>query len=165
MLKGPFADTAGLYEGRNRRPPRDPVNAVLSFCYAVLTKDVTVTLQTIGFDSLQGFYHQPRYGKPALALDLIEPFRPLIGDSVVLAVLNTGAVQPNDFVRSSEGCAMSEAARKAVLEAYARRMDELVTHPQFGYRISYRRVIEVHARLLGRHLTSELDRLPDFRTR
>jgi CRISPR-associated protein Cas1 len=165
MLKGPFAAVDGLYEGRSRRPPRDPVNAVLSFCYGVLTKDVTVTLQTMGFDALQGYFHQPRYGKPALALDLMEPFRPLIGDSVALAVLNTGAVQPGDFVRSTAGCAMNEGARKAVLEAYARRMDELVTHPLFGYRISYRRVVEVQARLLARHLTGEIDRLPEFRTR
>ena len=81
-------------EGRNRRPPRDPVNSLLSFVYAMLVKDVTIVLHTVGFDPMCGFFHRPRYGRPSLALDLAEEFRPLIGDSVVLTLINNGEVTP-----------------------------------------------------------------------
>lgn len=165
MLKGPMAEVEGIFEGRNRRPPKDPVNAMLSFTYAVLTKDFTVTLQAMGFDPMLGFYHQVKYGKPALALDLMEEFRPLVADSVVITCINTGAVTPDDFVTGVTGCSLNERGRRAVLEAYGRRLDELVTHPVFGYRISYRQVFHVQARLLARHLMGEVPEPPTFQTR
>lgn len=165
MLKGPLAEVPDLFTGRNRRPPRDPVNALLSFAYAVLTKDFTVTLQAMGFDPMLGFYHQVKYGKPALALDLMEEFRPLVADSAVITCINNGAIDRGDFVTGATGCALSEKGRKTLLEAYARRLDELVTHPVFGYRISYRRVFEVQARLLARYLMGEVPEPPSFRTR
>jgi len=87
------------FEGRNRRPPKDPINALLSLGYALLTKDVLITLLGVGFDPYLGFFHQPRYGRPALALDVMEEFRPLIVDSVVVSAVNTGVVQADDFVR------------------------------------------------------------------
>lgn len=153
------------FEGRNRRPPRDPVNALLSFAYALLTKDMTVTLLAVGFDPFMGFYHAPRYGRPALALDLMEEFRPLIADSVVLGVINNGEIGERDFVRRAGAAALTDAGRRRFIEAYERRMDTLVTHPVFGYRVSYRRVLEVQARLLARHVTGELQSYPAFRTR
>lgn len=153
------------FDGRNRRPPRDPVNALLSFGYAMLTKDVAVTLISVGFDPYLGFYHQPRYGRPALALDLMEEFRPLIVDSVVLSAINTGAIKRTDFVCRGGAVALTPAGRGAFLRAYERRMDELVSHPVFGYRISYRRVLEVQVRLLARHLSGELAEYPPFATR
>lgn len=153
------------FEGRNRRPPRDPVNALLSFAYALLAKDLTIVCATIGFDPFIGFYHQPRFGRPALALDLMEPFRPLIADSVVLAVVNTRMVGLKDFVRSGGAVALSGPGRKAFLHAYSQRMDSLITHPIFGYRISYRRVLEVQARLLARVVSGEVEVLPSFETR
>ena len=153
------------FDGRNRRPPRDPVNALLSFGYAMLTKDVAVTLISVGFDPYLGFYHQPRYGRPALALDLMEEFRPLIVDSVVLSAINTGALKRTDFVCRAGAVALTPAGRGAFLRAYERRMDELVSHPVFGYRISYRRVLEVQVRLLARHLSGELAEYPPFATR
>jgi CRISPR-associated protein Cas1 len=82
-------------EGRNRRPPRDPVNALLSLAYAMLTREWTVVLFSVGFDPYLGFYHQPRYGRPALALDLMEEYRPLIADSLVLTVVNNGERGPS----------------------------------------------------------------------
>ena len=85
------------FDGRNRRPPRDPINALLSFGYALLVRDMSVTLTAVGFDPLMGFYHQPRYGRPALALDVMEEFRPLIVCSVVLGAVNTGAVGASSF--------------------------------------------------------------------
>jgi len=165
MLKGPMAEVPGIFEGRNRRPPKDPVNAMLSFAYAVLVKDVTLALQSVGFDPMLGFLHQVRYGKPALALDLMEEFRPLIADSVVLSCINTQAVTVDDFITGATGCALKERGRKALLEAYARRLDELVTHPVFGYRISYRQVLHVQARLLARYLQGEFATPPTFQTR
>lgn len=153
------------FEHRNRRPPRDPVNAMLSFAYALFTKDWTITLAAVGFDPYLGFYHQPRYGRPALALDMMEPFRPLIPDSVVLWAVNNGVVTPSDFIRRGPAVALKDAARRKFILAYEKRMDDLVTHPVFNYRISYRRILEVQARLLARALTGEIPRLPDFLTR
>jgi CRISPR-associated protein Cas1 len=153
------------FEGRNRRPPRDPVNALLSLGYALLAKDLTITLTAVGFDPLLGFYHRPRYGRPALALDLMEEFRPLIADSVVLSAVNTGVVSAGDFVRRGGAVALTTAGRARFLRAYERRMDELITHPLFGYRIGYRRVLEVQARLLARYLAGEIPEYPTFATR
>ncbi len=152
-------------DGRNRRPPRDPVNALLSFLYALLAKDCTRALLVAGLDPLLGYYHQPRFGRPALALDLMEEFRPIIADSAVLSILNTSVVTPSDFLRTADAAALTSSARRRVIYAYERRMDQLVTHPVFGYRISYRRVLEVQARLLGRVLTGEIAEYPEFRTR
>ena len=167
MIKpGVLGDTTSfLPQGRNRRPPRDPVNALLSFAYAMLTKDLTVTLQAVGFDPMLGFFHQPRYARPALALDLMEELRPLVCDSTVISALNRRELGPGDFVRSAGAVNLKPTARKAFIQAYERRMDQLVTHEVFGYRLSYRRVLEVQARLLGRALAGEIEQYPPFGTR
>jgi CRISPR-associated protein Cas1 len=153
------------FDGRNRRPPRDPVNALLSLAYALLTRDLTVTLLAVGFDPHLGFFHRPRYGRPALALDIMEEFRPLIADSVVLTSINTGVVNPADFIRRAGAVNLNDTGRAKFIRQYERRMDELVTHPVFGYRISYRRVLEVQARLLARFLAGEIPEYPGFETR
>ena len=153
------------FRGRNRRPPRDPVNAVLSFLYAMLIKQAMVTAFTVGFDPYLGFYHQPKYGKPALALDLVEEFRPLIADSVCLTLINNGELGPEHFITRGDATALTQSGRRKVIEAYERRMDTLVTHPLFGYAVSYRRILEIQARLLSRHLLGELPAYPVFRTR
>jgi CRISP-associated protein Cas1 len=150
---------------RSRRPPRDPVNALLSMGYSLLVKDVAIAARSVGLDPFVGFYHQPRFGRPALALDLMEEFRPLIADSVALFAVNTGTVTAKDFIRSSLGVSLRPEARKQIIKLYERRMDEEITHPVFGYRISYRRTLEVQCRLLARHLLGEVDTYPEFRTR
>lgn len=152
-------------EGRNRRPPRDPVNALLSLAYSVLTKEVVHAVAGAGLEPLLGFYHQPRFGRPALALDLMEEFRPILADSVVLSVLNNAVVDRKDFIEHPAGVALKPAARRRFLLAFERRMDQLVTHPLFGYRISYRRVLDVQARLFGRFVLGEIPSYPEFRTR
>jgi len=162
LLKG---DGSFDIDGRNRRPPRDPINALLSFLYSLLTKDLTITLQAVGFDPLLGFLHQPRYGKPALALDLAEEFRPLIADSTVLSLVNNREVQAHDFLCRAGAVALTDAGRRAVMAAYERRMQTEITHPIFGYKISYRRVLEVQARLLARTVLGELPEYPSFQTR
>ena len=153
------------FESRNRRPPRDPVNALLSLAYSVLARDWTVVLLAVGLDPFLGFYHRPRFGRPALALDLMEEFRPLIADSVVLQVINNGEVQNGDFVKRGDAVALTQDGRRKFFLAYERRMSHLVTHPIFGYRLSYRRLLEVQARLLARYLTGELQTYDGFRTR
>lgn len=150
---------------RNRRPPRDPVNAMLSFAYALLAKDLTIVCHTVGFDPFVGFYHQPRFGRPALALDLMEGFRPLIAESSVLSAINTRMVTPKDFVQAGRAVSLTASGRKGLLRAYEQRMDNLVTHPVFGYCMSYRRVLEVQARLLARAVTGEIRVYPGFETR
>lgn len=158
-------DVPFSFETRNRRPPRDPVNALLSFAYALLTAEWTATLSTVGFDPYQGFYHQPRYGRPSLALDLMEEFRPIIADSVVIGAINNGIIGTDDFVVSATAAALTASGRKRFIQAFERRLDELVTHPVFGYRLSYRRVLDVQARLLARYLMGEIDDYPEFVTR
>jgi CRISPR-associated protein Cas1 len=166
MLKGSAALSGDFdLDGRNRRPPRDPINAMLSFAYCLLVKDFTLATSAVGLDPLLGFYHQPRFGRPALALDLLEEFRPLVADSVVVGALNGGGFGVEDFQFHSSGVVMRPAARRRLLLAYERRMDQLITHPVFGYRISYRRVLEVQARLFARCLLGEIEEYPSFRTR
>lgn len=162
LLQG---DEAFDLEGRNRRPPRDPINALLSFVYALLAKDLTLVVHAVGFDPMLGFYHRPRYGRPSLALDLAEEFRPIVADSVVLTLVNNGEVTASSFLRRAGAVALTDAGRRAVLTAYERRMDSLVTHPIFGYRLSYRRVLEVQSRLLARAVLGELAEYPSFYTR
>ncbi|MFN0241505.1 MAG: CRISPR-associated endonuclease Cas1 [Planctomycetota bacterium] len=153
------------FESRNRRPPRDPVNSLLSFAYSILSKDWMITLLAVGLDPFEGFYHRPRHGRAALALDLMEEFRPLIADSVVVQLINNGEVKPNDFVSRGGAVGLTPNGRKKFFLAYERRMNHIVTHPLFGYQISYRRLLEVQARLFGRYLVGEVASYDGFRTR
>lgn len=162
MLKG---GSEFDFASRNRRPPKDPVNALLSLAYSMLAREVAVVARQVGLDPMLGFYHRPRFGRPALALDLMEEFRPIIADSVVLTAVNTAVVNGEDFQRSVLGVALRPDARKRFIKSFERRMREQVTHPVFGYRISYRRVLEVQLRLFGRHLMGEIPEYPEFKTR
>ncbi len=153
------------FRTRNRRPPTDPVNAMLSYGYSLLVRTWTVTLSAVGFDPYRGFYHQPRYGRPALALDVMEPFRPLIADSAVLQAVNNGEVRPTDFIAAAGSVNMSPEGRKRFIGAFERRLSQEVTHPMFGYKVSYRRLLELQARLLGRYLLGEINEYPNFTTR
>jgi CRISPR-associated protein Cas1 len=153
------------WEGRNRRPPRDALNCLLSYAYSLLVKDLTVACLAVGFDPYVGLYHRPRFGRPALALDLAEEFRPLVADSLVLNLVNNGEVSANDFVVRAGGVALTAAGRKAVIAGYERRLDVEVTHPIFGYQVSYRRVLDVQARLLAAHLLGEIPSYTPFTTR
>lgn len=153
------------FAGRNRRPPTDPVNALLSFAYTLLVRTLSVTLSAVGFDPYRGFYHQPRYGRPALALDFMEPFRPLLADSTVLTAINNGEVRPSDFLRAGTAVNLTPEGRKRFIATFERRLSQEVTHPLFGYRLSYRRLLELQARLLGRSLLGEIHENPNFVTR
>jgi len=150
------------FETRNRRPPTDPINALLGLAYAVLTRAFAVAVSTVGLDPYLGLYHRPRHGRPALALDLMEPFRPIVGDSCVIQVVNNGEIGPGDFVFNGPACSLKPGGRKSFLRAFERRMDQETTHPVFGYRVSMRRMIEIQARLLARHLQGEISPYPHF---
>ena len=150
------------FSTRNRRPPTDPVNAMLSLAYALLTRTLAVAISATGLDPYMGLYHRPRYGRPALALDIMEPFRPIVADSCVIQVVNNGEVKPSDFVFNGPGCALKPGGRKAFMAAFERRMEQEATHPVFGYRVSMRRLIEVQARLLARHLQGEIRDYPHY---
>jgi len=165
MLKTDKALSEFDFDGRNRRPPKDPVNALLSLAYAMLAREWTVTLHAVGLDPYLGFYHQPRYGRPALALDAMEEFRPLIADSVVLTAINNGEVRSEDFIRRMGTVALTPEGRRRFIDTYERRMSQEITHPVFGYQVSYRRILEVQARLLGRYLCGEIPEYPSFTTR
>src|SRR5208283_463494 len=145
-----------IFTARNRRPPTDPINALLSFLYSLLVKETTVTLLSVGFDPYLGFYHRPKYGRPALSLDMMEEFRPLVADSTVLSLINNREICIADFIRRGPAVALKPEARKTVLRAFERRMDTLATHPIFGYSVSYRRILEIQTRLLARHISGEI---------
>ena len=150
---------------RNRRPPRDAVNALLSLGYSMLARDCTVAAHAVGFDPYVGFYHQPRFGRPALALDLMEEFRPLIADSVALTLINTRVIGPTDFVRAGDAVNLSAEGRKHFFSAYEQRLNATIVHPVFDYQVSYRRALELQARLLAKALTGEIEQYVPFTTR
>lgn len=141
---------------RNRRPPTDAVNCLLSFCYALLTKDVLAACMAVGFDPYVGLFHRPRFGRPALALDLAEEFRPLLANSVVLSLVNKGEIRPSDFVVRAGAVGLTEDGRRTVIRAWERRMGMEIRHPVFGYEVSYRRAVELQTRLLGAFLVGEV---------
>lgn len=153
------------FENRNKRPPKDPVNAVLSYLYGILVKDLFVTLLAVGFDPYLGFYHRPRYGRPALALDMMEEFRPLIADSTAITLFNNGELSKKDFISAGLGITLKPDGKKKVVGGYERRMQTEISHPLFGYTISYRRLLEVQARLLARVVSGEIRQYPVFCTR
>lgn len=150
------------FPGRHKRPPTDPVNALLSFGYVVLTNAVASAIKTVGLDPTIGFLHQARYGKPSLALDLVEEFRPLVVDSSVLTVLNNRMVQPSGFSYELGVCQMDSATRRAWLAALEERLDTAIEHPVFGYKATYRRCLELQARLLSKYLSGEIEAYPPF---
>lgn len=153
------------FNDRNRRPPRDATNALLSLGYAMLTKDLTVTCLAVGMEPYVGVFHQPGRGKPALALDLMEEFRSIVVDSIVINAINRGMVGPSDFVARGGAVALNPAGRRRFIEAYEQRLSTLVVHPIFGYQVSYRRALEVQVRLFSRAVGGEVPRYMPFLAR
>lgn len=153
------------FNGRNRRPPRDPINALLSLGYSVLVKEISGMAYTVGLDPFLGFFHSPRYGRPALALDMMEEFRPLIVDSVVLTLINRNELTNDDFLNTTKGILLKDSARRQFWRAWTRRLDTEITHPSFGYKMSYRRMMEVQMRQLWRFCRGESNTFYGFTTR
>lgn len=160
LLKGDWT-----FAGRVKRPPTDPINALLSFGYSVLTNQIVSLIHAVGLDPGLGVLHQPGFGKPALALDLIETFRPIVVDSVVITLVNTGQIAASDFVDDLGAYRLSDAARRTFLEKLEARLSEQVRHPVFGYQVTYRRCIELQARLFAKYAQGEIPRFVPFTVR
>lgn len=156
-------DGALRFTGRNRRPPMDPVNAMLSFAYAILAHDVRSACEAVGLDPQVGFLHRDRPGRSGLALDLMEELRAPVADRAVLTVVNRRQVSPGDFDRlPGGGVRMNEAARKALIVTYQKRKQEEVVHSFVGERTTVGLIPHLQARLLARHLRGDLDGYPPY---
>ena len=153
------------FPGRVKRPPTDPVNALLSFGYSLLTTKVASAVQVVGFDHFVGYLHSSFYGRPALALDLVEEFRPIIVDSVVLNMLNHRMLSADDFVVELGAYRLKQERRKVFFTKFEERLNEEVQHPLFGYKSTYQHCIELQSRLLAKYLTGEIDAYPPLRIR
>jgi CRISPR-associated protein Cas1 len=142
--------------GRKKRPPTDPVNALLSYGYTLLMNKIASAIQLVGLDPYIGFLHSSQYGKPALALDLMEEFRPVIVDSVVLTLVNNRILQANDFRQEFGVYWIKESARKTFLSKFEERLNTEIKHPTFAYQATYRKCLELQVRLLAKTLTGEI---------
>ena len=155
-----------IFAGRRRRPPPDPVNALLSFLYVLLTHDARSALETVGLDSAVGFLHRDRPGRPSLALDLVEEFRAWFADRLALTLINRGQLTLGDFETSESGAVgLSEAARKTVLVAYQERKREEIRHPFTDETMAVGLLWFMQARLMAMHLRGDLDSYPPFLAR
>lgn len=156
-------DEAFAFTGRNRRPPLDPVNALLSFVYTLLVHDCRSALEGVGLDPCVGFLHTDRPGRPSLALDLMEEFRAFLADRLVLSLINRRQIQPKDFQDSAGGAVtMTDDARKTVLATWQSRKQEEITHPYLGEKCKAGLLPHLQAQLLARHLRGDLDAYPPF---
>ncbi len=162
MLRG---DPGLQFNTRTRRPPRDPVNAMLSFGYSLLQHQCAGALQIAHLDPYIGFLHSAQYGKPALALDLMEEFRAPIVDSVVLTLINNRIIQADDFIEEVGAYRLKDKARRIFLEKYEERLSAEIAHPKFKYSASYRKCIELQARLAAKTLDGEIKTYPPFKIR
>jgi len=153
------------FNGRSRRPPRDRINAMISFGYALLTRDAAAALTRVGLDPMLGLFHTMRPGRVSLALDVIEPFRAAWVDTAMLRLVATGGIRRDHFHVSSAGVVLSDSGRRRVISAYERRADELTTHPHFGYRASIRRLLDLDVRVLAKWLLGEVPSFSPFTTR
>lgn len=152
-----------VFVQRTKRPPLDPVNALLSFLYSILVNDVRSALETVGLDPQVGFLHQLRSGRPSLALDLMEEFRAYLGDRIMLNLINLKQVTKKDFeIRESGEVRMSDNARKALLNAYQKRKQKEVTHPFLGEKMTIGLLPHIQAQLLARHIRGDISDYPPF---
>jgi CRISPR-associated protein Cas1 len=153
------------FKKRTKRPPRDPVNALLSFGYVLLTNQVASAVSVVGLDPYVGFLHSSQFGKPALALDVVEPFRPVVVDSVVMTLLNNRMLTLDDFEEKFGAWRLSDKGRRTFLTKFEERLNTEITHPTFDYKATYRRCLELEVRLVSKWLTGEVARFEPFTVR
>ena len=151
------------FDGRNRRPPKDKVNALLSFAYSLLTNQTAWALTSVGLDSYVGFLHRDRPGRASLALDLMEELRSVLADRFVLSIINTKVIQSGDFVQKEDGAVlMTDDGRKSFLAAWQNKKQEKITHPYLDEKVEWGMIPFVQALLLARYLRGDLDAYPPF---
>lgn len=149
------------FSGRNRRPPRDPVNALLSFVYAILGQDIGAALSSVGLDPQIGFLHSDRPGRDSLSQDMLEEFRPWLADRLVLSLINRRQLKASDFIEESSGAVrLSDGARRQLLVAYQERKQQEVMHPFLKEKVPVGIIPHVQAMLLARHLRADLEKYP-----
>lgn len=154
---------AFFFRGRNRRPPRDPVNAMLSFAYSLLAGDCACALESVGLDSYVGFLHRDRPGRTSLALDLMEELRPCMADRFVLTLINNRMVRPADFLYMESGAVLlTDEGRKTFLKSWQEKKKETLTHPYLGEKLPWGMIPYIQALLLARYLRGDLDAYPPF---
>lgn len=150
------------FSRRTKRPPTDPINAILSFGYTLLASCVSSAVQSVGLDPFVGYLHSSQFGKPALALDIMEEFRPLIVDSTVLTVVNNRILQQRDFVEDLGSCRLTDSARRQFLHRFEERMSTTILHPVFNYQATYRRCLELQVRVLAKYLMGDVPQYSPF---
>lgn len=150
------------FEVRRRRPPTDPVNALLSFGYSLLRHDIQSAVNIVGFDPYLGYLHQQHYGRPGLALDLMEEFRPLVVDATVLGAINLHILTSSDFTIEtlSNAVLLSPEGRREFLKLYEQKKQSQFKHPVLGRQCTYQEAFEIQARLLAKYLMGELEKYP-----
>lgn len=150
------------FKTRNRRPPTDPVNALLSFGYTLLLHDIQGAINIVGFDPYLGYLHTQRYGRPSLGLDLMEEFRPLVVDAMVLSVINRKMLMLDDFSTEplSHAVSLTEEGRRKFLRFYEQKKQSKFKHPVMGRQCSYQEAFEIQARLLAKYLMAEVEQYP-----
>jgi CRISPR-associated protein Cas1 len=154
---------AFVFRERNRRPPLDRVNCLLSFIYTLVMHDVRSALETVGLDPAVGFLHRDRPGRPGLALDVMEEFRPFLADRLVLSLINLNQVQAGGFTESEAGAVlMDDETRKSVLIAYQKRKQDEIFHPFLEEKVTIGLLFHMQALLLARYLRGDLDGYPCF---
>jgi CRISPR-associated protein Cas1 len=152
-----------IFNERNRRPPLDEVNALLSFTYTLLTHDVRSALETVGLDPQVGFLHRDRSGRPSLALDLMEEFRPVLADRLVLSLINRKQVSKKDFTKSASGAVlMNDDTRKTLIQEYQNRKQEEIYHSFIKEKVKIGLLFFIQANLLARHIRGDIDGYPPF---
>lgn len=152
-----------VFDARNRRPPRDPVNALLSFVYSLLALDCKSAAESVGLDSAVGLYHKDRPGRPGLALDLMEELRAPLADRLVLSLLNRRQLSPRDFLQDGAGgIRLTDDARRSVLKAWQERKSDILVHPFLNEKITIGLIASIQARLLALHIRGSLDAYPPF---
>lgn len=177
-LRGLEGAAAGLYYSvfrqvvleldfprRTRRPPRDPVSVLLSLSYTLLLNTVMAAVEVVGLDPYLGFYHAEKYGRPALALDLMEEFRPIVADALVATLVNKKMITAADFQQELGGLSLSHGAFRRLLREWSDKLNDEITHPYFDYSATYGRCIELQVRLLSKVIQGELPEYLPFRTR
>lgn len=154
------------FEGRRRRPPTDPINAMLSLGYSLLTQNLITACRAAGLDPYEGFFHSDKYGRPALALDLVEEFRHVIVDSVVMRLVNRNMVDADDFEPGARGGVfLKHKALQVFFEQYEARLQTRVRHPLGDRRFSYQQIFEIQARQLRKCIEGKVERYKPFLTR
>ena len=180
VLRGIEGEAASVYFGafgqlvrqsgftfrtREKRPPCDPVNALLSFTYTLLMNEMLGAIHTVGLDPYVGFLHAERQGKASLSFDLMEEFRACFADALVLAILNNRVLAPDDFETDLGVCTLKDTGRRRFLEQYERKKQDEIKHPLFGYRVTYKRCFELQVRQLAKFLIGEIPNYIPFMPR